>query len=171
MKTIKIFLIALVMTIVIAGGYAAMADQGSLTASFNANVNTGVAPLTVYFTDTSTGNPTAWHWDFGDGSSSVLQNPVYTYNTPGTYTITLNVTNGAQNATMSANIVVTTPMVTTPTPTTTPVIVEPILIPVRDPHHDQPPHDHQPPAQQPPHHDQPPVNKHPIGTPTVRPGK
>lgn len=49
--------------------------------------------LTVICTDLSFGNPTSWHWDFGDGTSSTEQNPTHTYASPGTYTITLTVTN------------------------------------------------------------------------------
>lgn len=64
-----------------------------MTASFTANQTTGLAPLTVQFTDTSTDQPTAWRWDFGDGTASALQNPAHTYATTGTYPVTLNVTN------------------------------------------------------------------------------
>ncbi|MDD1724668.1 MAG: PEGA domain-containing protein [Methanospirillum sp.] len=50
----------------------------------------GVAPLTVQFTDTSTGHPTMWSWDFGDGTSQgMLANPSHTYQVPGTYTVKL----------------------------------------------------------------------------------
>lgn len=45
----------------------------------------------VQFTDLSSGNPTSWMWHFGDGSSSPLQSPVYTYLTPGVYTVMLTV--------------------------------------------------------------------------------
>jgi YVTN family beta-propeller protein len=44
----------------------------------------------IQFFDTTTNNPTAWHWDFGDGlGNSTLQNPLYTYANSGTYTVTL----------------------------------------------------------------------------------
>ncbi len=53
----------------------------------------GLAPLTVTFTDTSNvPNPTAWLWDFGDGSTSTLQNPTHTYTQDGAYDVTLRVT-------------------------------------------------------------------------------
>ena len=39
----------------------------------------GDAPVTVYFTDTSEGMPNAWSWDFGDGHTSYLQNPVHIF--------------------------------------------------------------------------------------------
>jgi PKD repeat protein len=54
----------------------------------------GQPPLTVNFTDLSTGSPTTWAWDFGDGvGTSTAQNPSYTYNNVGTYTVSLTVTN------------------------------------------------------------------------------
>lgn len=52
------------------------------------------APLIVNFTDTTT-DATSWDWDFGDGGTSTQQNPTYTYNTPGVYTVYLTVTNAA----------------------------------------------------------------------------
>ena len=56
---------------------------------------TGNAPMNVYFKDRSSGSPTAWNWDFGDGTSSTLQNPKHTYSAAGSYTIKLTVTNAA----------------------------------------------------------------------------
>jgi len=69
------------------------------TAAFTADVTSGTAPLTVRFTDQSTGAPTAWAWDFdNDGVvDSELRNTVYVYDTAGTYTVTLTVTNAAGN--------------------------------------------------------------------------
>lgn len=51
--------------------------------------------LTVTFTNTSTTDfpPMTYHWDFGDGSTSSVTNPVHTYAEPGFYTVTLTVTN------------------------------------------------------------------------------
>ena len=59
---------------------------------FTASVTSGAVPLAVKFTDTSDGKPTAWEWDFGDGETSDEQNPDHTYETAGTYTVTLTVT-------------------------------------------------------------------------------
>lgn len=65
------------------------------TAAFTADYTSGTAPLTVTFTDSSTGNPTSWLWDFGDGTTSTDQNPVHTYTISGSYTVTLTVSNTA----------------------------------------------------------------------------
>src|SRR6476620_2256321 len=62
-------------------------------ANFTANNSSGCAPLRVTFTDQSTGNPTSWTWDFGNGQLSTVQNPVVTYSQPGTYTVRLIVKN------------------------------------------------------------------------------
>jgi PKD repeat protein len=63
-------------------------------ANFSGNPTSGYAPLTVYFSDLSTGGPTSWSWTFGDGGNSPLQNPSHDYLTPNTYTVSLT----AQNA-------------------------------------------------------------------------
>jgi len=73
-----------------------------LAADFTADVTSGEYPLTVQFTDLSTGSPTSWDWDFGDGvGTSILQNPQYTYADPGkgSYTVTLTVGDGVSTST------------------------------------------------------------------------
>lgn len=62
-------------------------------ADFSSNVTSGAIPLTVSFTDTSTGIPTSWKWTFGDGASSTAQNPVKTYSKAGSYNVALTVKN------------------------------------------------------------------------------
>ncbi len=63
-------------------------------AAFTADPRSGTAPLTVQFSDLSTGTITGWAWDFdNDGTvDSTLQNPTFTYNTPGNYMVRLTVT-------------------------------------------------------------------------------
>ena len=61
-------------------------------AEFVGNPTSGAMPLTVNFTDQSTGSITTWSWDFGDGGTSTAQNPSHTYNAAGTYTVELTVT-------------------------------------------------------------------------------
>jgi PKD repeat protein len=63
------------------------------TTNFTADVTSGLFPLSVVFTDTSTGNPTTWNYSFGDGSYSELQNPSHVYYSGGGYTVSLNTTN------------------------------------------------------------------------------
>ena len=62
---------------------------------------------TVQFTDTSTdpdGTITEWYWEFGDGSTSTLQNPTHQYTTAGNYTVSLTVydNDGATNSSSSS---------------------------------------------------------------------
>ena len=63
------------------------------TADFTSGARSGPAPLAVAFTDASKGGPTSWAWDFGDGGTSTAVNPVHTYTTAGTFTVTLTVKN------------------------------------------------------------------------------
>ena len=73
------------------------------TAGFSASPTSGCGPLTVQFTNSSSLNATAWNWQFpgGSPSSSAVQNPVVVYNTPGTYSVTLTVSNAAGSNTAS----------------------------------------------------------------------
>lgn len=67
------------------------------TAGFN-SASTG---LSVIFTDQSTDsndNLVSWNWDFGDSSTSIIQNPEHTYATEGTYTVKLTVTDDSGEA-------------------------------------------------------------------------
>ena len=65
------------------------------TANFSGSPISGCAPLTVVFTDLSTGPPTSWSWDV-DGSGNEdynTQNPSHTYTSVGIYTVSLTVSN------------------------------------------------------------------------------
>ncbi|HRY76139.1 MAG TPA: PKD domain-containing protein, partial [Methanoregulaceae archaeon] len=66
-------------------------------AVFSGTPTSGTAPLTVKFTDASTNTPTSWSWNFGDGNATnaTVQNPVHTYLSAGTYSVTLTATNSA----------------------------------------------------------------------------
>ena len=64
-------------------------------AEFSCGPLAGPAPLTVAFTDLSSGAPTHWSWNFGDGSSSAEHEPEHVYARSGVYTITLRVASGA----------------------------------------------------------------------------
>jgi PKD repeat protein len=63
--------------------------------------------LAVSFTDTSTGQPTSWSWNFGDGGTSTAQNPSHTYTTAGTYTVSLQVTNSTGTNTVTKSSLIT----------------------------------------------------------------
>ena len=68
-------------------------SAGIVGADFTADKSGGFGPLTVSFTDNSSGGPTAWTWDFGDGSpTSSAQNPMHTYTTNGAYDVKLTAT-------------------------------------------------------------------------------
>jgi plastocyanin len=94
-------------------------------ASFSFTPGVPVMGTTVTFTDTSTGSPTSWAWNFGDpasGSSntSTLQNPTHVFAAAGTYTVTETATNagGSNTATKSVTVSAGGPSVCTPDATT-----------------------------------------------------
>ncbi len=62
-------------------------------AHFSANITEGNAPLSVQFSDNSTGNPDTWFWEFGDSETSTNQNPAHLYADQGFYNVTLRVSN------------------------------------------------------------------------------
>lgn len=70
---------------------------GSPTANFLANPIWGTETLTSQFSDESSAgtNPIiSWSWDFGDGGTSSNQNPEHTFSSPGSYTVSLTVSDG-----------------------------------------------------------------------------
>ena len=70
-------------------------------ADFTAEPVSGMAPLSVQFTDQSKGEIIGWAWDFGDGVTSVEQHPNHAYAETGTYTVSLTVFNAAGSNTES----------------------------------------------------------------------
>jgi PKD repeat protein len=66
-------------------------ESEQAVADFSATPTSGISLLSVNFTDTSTGNVSTWFWDFGDSNNSTQQNPLHIYNTPGLYTVSLNI--------------------------------------------------------------------------------
>ena len=71
----------------------------SLSADFTANNVNVCLGSSIIFSDASTGNPNSWVWNFGDGNSSTLQNPTHTYSNPGTYNVSLTISDGATTET------------------------------------------------------------------------
>lgn len=107
-----------------AGASATHTEYGHITVyehlapSFSADARNGTAPLTVRFTDTSTGGPETWVWDFGDGGTSSEENPVHTYVSPGAYDVALTAGNAAGSGTAAEPGYITVhPPTVTPTPT------------------------------------------------------
>ncbi len=94
------------------------------TAAFTVTPTTGVAPVAATFIDRSTGVPTSWIWDFGDGSTSTVARPVHTYSRAGIYSVTLTVTNDKGTATTTQtdvmNIAVNPPLLNAKFTSTTP---------------------------------------------------
>lgn len=68
-----------------------------LNANFSGSVTQGCSPLTVQFTDLSTGGATSWLWNFGNGQTSTAQNPSVTYVAPGVYSVSLTVKNASSS--------------------------------------------------------------------------
>ena len=64
----------------------------------------------MQFTDTSTGGATSWTWTFGTGAVSTQRHPVYTYQQPGTYTVSLTARNAGGASVTSRSVVVTSPL-------------------------------------------------------------
>jgi PKD repeat protein len=76
------------------------------TAQFGINNAVVCSGTTANFTDSSLDNPTAWAWDFGDGSTATTQNASHVFATAGTYTVTLTVSNSAGSNSTTQTIVV-----------------------------------------------------------------
>jgi PKD repeat protein/methionine-rich copper-binding protein CopC len=93
-------------------GFVTKLDLSVPVANYTENNIIGDAPLTVQFTDTST-NTTAWAWDFdNDGvTDSTEQNPTYTYEVPGVYTVKLTAYSmgGSDSMVITDLVNVTTP--------------------------------------------------------------
>ena len=88
-------------------------------ANFTASTSTICEGGTISYTDLSTNSPTSWSWSFAGGnpSSSALQSPgAITYNSAGTYSVTLTASNSNGSASFSINVTVNpipaTPVIT-----------------------------------------------------------
>ncbi len=92
-------------------GQNGFSDNGNNGGGYTPDVPsvTGTVPLTVNFTDTSTGDNLSWLWNFGDGGSSTQQNPTYTFPSVGNYTVLLTTTNNYGSDTKSGIVTVQSP--------------------------------------------------------------
>ena len=102
-------------------GADTLVDPGSLIvqappipeADFTLDPSTGCLPVTVDFSDASSGSIDSWLWDFGDGGTSAEQNPTHEYTASGAFDVTLIVTNvgGADTLTVAGAVSVGLPPV------------------------------------------------------------
>lgn len=79
-------------------------DPAFPVARFSAELIQESDLLMVRFTDESEGDPIFRLWYFGDGSYATVNDPVYTYSTPGTYIVSLMVVNDAGSDTITARV-------------------------------------------------------------------
>jgi PKD repeat protein len=77
-----------------------------LVADFTYTARTVRVGQTVTFSDTSSGNPTAWTWEFGDGTFATGPKATHAWTQPGSFTVTLRVENDAASAAASVAITV-----------------------------------------------------------------
>ncbi|WP_206106542.1 PKD domain-containing protein [Ilyomonas limi] len=80
--------------------------QEPVQASFSTFDYQGCVPVKIQFTDNSTGSPTSWYWDFGDGHTSTQANPSNTYTVPGSYIVKLVVKNAVSTDSASNEIII-----------------------------------------------------------------
>lgn len=85
-------------------------------ANFGA-VSTSSCTGAIQFTDSSYHNPALWHWDFGDGDTSNVQNPLHTYASSGTFNVTLTVRNSFGDSSLTRSNFVTINLTAPPTTT------------------------------------------------------
>ncbi len=95
----------------------------------NASTRSGIAPLLVTFRDLSTGSPTSWYWEFGDGANNSTQNPEHIYQVSGEYVVSLKAMNAKSGGygIWDQYIIVTEAPVPKPAPTLIPEEIVPNL--------------------------------------------
>jgi len=78
-------------------------EDPNLAADFNADVQTVKASSSITFTDISEGSASRWNWTFEGGTpaTSDLSSPTVVYNQPGTYAVTLTLSNGKRTSTLT----------------------------------------------------------------------
>jgi PKD repeat protein len=77
--------------------------------AFTSTVPNAATPLIIAFTDQSTETPTSWLWDFGDGGTSIEQNPSHQYVDYGSYPVKLMATNGNGSSTLTKTVTIIPP--------------------------------------------------------------
>ena len=81
------------------------------TADFSFTTPGGLscAPVTVSFTQTSTGNPIGFKWDFGNNNQSNASNPSFTFVAPGAYQVTLTSFYSQSSSSVTKTVVINPP--------------------------------------------------------------
>ncbi|MBK8135454.1 MAG: PKD domain-containing protein [Chloroflexi bacterium] len=90
-------------------------------ALYDQNVASGPSPLSVQFTDRSTGNITDYRWDFGDGTTSNERSPRHVFTVQGTYNISLRVRGPGGTGRAFSVVTVSNPQVNPPVANFTPL--------------------------------------------------
>jgi PKD repeat protein len=105
-------------------------SPGPLMAAVVATPAAGDAPLVTTLTGSATGGrpPFIYTWDLGDGTSSTLQSPSHTYSAPGSYTVSLTISDGDGQSALAATHLIVYPALkvsvsATPTSGTAPLPV------------------------------------------------
>ncbi|HNS02965.1 MAG TPA: PKD domain-containing protein [Anaerolineae bacterium] len=83
------------------GAHGSQVWKKTVTADFSGSPLTSSPPLTVNFSNASGGDVTGMLWDFGDGQTSTEDNPTHTYTQAGMYTVSLTVSDGVDNHTLT----------------------------------------------------------------------
>jgi len=86
---------------------AVLTAAAAPTASFDMSTHNPSAGYLVQFTDTSSGSPTLWAWDFGDGTTSTEQNPSHAFAAAGAFTVHLVASNPSGSSTATLAVTVT----------------------------------------------------------------
>ena len=102
--------------------WGGLAIRYALPAGFTWGPALWTTPARWQFTDQSTNRPSAWRWDFGDGGSSSEQNPIHEYTRPGSFTVSLTVSNAAGSDTSTRRDLVQLPAVAPPVSATKPAL-------------------------------------------------
>ncbi len=121
---LAVALLALAVTAPTAPPLAAgpVSDTDDLVVDFAADTTSGINPVTVSFTNLTTGGPpTVLFWHFGDGVTSTVENPTHTYTTPGLYTVSLTAYLGLEIASIDkVDLILVEPATFVPDFTATP---------------------------------------------------
>ena len=87
--------------------YVTVSAPPAPVAQFTGSPLSGTSPLTVAFTNNSTGSITSYAWTFGDGTTSTAASPSHVYAAAGVYTVSLTVTGPGGSNTQTRNNYVT----------------------------------------------------------------